>query len=195
LVRLTKYILAFDLLIYYCQDDNVDFLAVDPNTIRLMVIGDSLSYGYTDGSKKITHSCLHAFPALTACGPLHRDVALNLVAFPGITLVSPTVDESGEGMPLGTVEKMSHGRSRYTILLHSWSFVQSPSDSDNTMDGLHPNRLGHKVLAKELKKHLVKIVTGHDSRCHKVVELPSNTIVGWCVGTSFWPARKIAYSV
>lgn len=80
---------------------------------RMLVIGDSICCGYTDGTEPLPLGCLESFPYLTRQklrDTIGLEFAVDLVAFPGWTLVSPTTDEAEEGAPKGMAEKFFHVR-------------------------------------------------------------------------------------
>lgn len=80
-------------------------LPISTGSTRILVIGDSISCGYSDGSERIPRGCLDAYPfkmreRLAQSVP----VAIDLVAFPGISLVS----SEDPGSPAGMEQKFSH---------------------------------------------------------------------------------------
>ncbi|EPS96623.1 hypothetical protein FOMPIDRAFT_52819 [Fomitopsis schrenkii] len=82
-----------------------------PPAIRVLAIGDSITAGYSDGSQPISLGCLDAFPHVARNlirGKAGADVELELVAYPGILLTSPTSEEAEEGAGLGMVDRFFH---------------------------------------------------------------------------------------
>ncbi|KAG6809514.1 hypothetical protein H0H92_015960 [Tricholoma furcatifolium] len=69
----------------------------DPKTIHARFVGDSISCGYSDGSKPVPRGCLDAFPFIARDALRKEGVAMNIdmVAFPGASLTDPTQEEEG----------------------------------------------------------------------------------------------------
>lgn len=79
---------------------------------RILWIGDSISCGYTDGSKPIPLGCLGAFPFL-ARDALRKErvyppIEIDMVAFPGISLTDRTEAEDGTDPRNGMITRFFH---------------------------------------------------------------------------------------
>jgi hypothetical protein len=88
----------------------------EPTTraLSMLVVGDSISCGYTDGSAPIPLGCLDAFPFVSKVRMAQEHkvhVTVELVAFPSITLVDmvgETTADASQASGLGMVSKFSH---------------------------------------------------------------------------------------
>ncbi|KAH9915901.1 SGNH hydrolase-type esterase domain-containing protein [Fomitopsis serialis] len=95
--------------------DNEDSVQALPNvpsrSVRVLAIGDSITAGYSDGSQPIPLGCLSAY-AHIAKGQIYAktgiEIELELVAFPGVTLVAPTPEEADEGAGQGMIDRFFH---------------------------------------------------------------------------------------
>ncbi|KAG6910398.1 hypothetical protein DXG01_010753 [Tephrocybe rancida] len=70
--------------------------------VRSLHIGDSISCGFSDGSKPIARGCLDAFPFVTR-DALRKEglrMEIDMVAFPGASLTDPTQEEIDAEMNL-----------------------------------------------------------------------------------------------
>ncbi|THU83820.1 hypothetical protein K435DRAFT_688780 [Dendrothele bispora CBS 962.96] len=90
-----------------------DILAIPPArpSLNVLVIGDSISCGWTDVLQSIPLGCLNALPFVLKRDVLQNkgiDIRVDLIAYPGMTLVDPTEDERDEGAMLGMVSKFFH---------------------------------------------------------------------------------------
>ena len=77
----------------------------------MLVVGDSITAGYSDGSQPIPLGCLNAFPHVARNqirATANVDIEVGLVAFPGITLTSPTPEEAEDGAGKGMVDRFFH---------------------------------------------------------------------------------------
>lgn len=84
-----------------------------PPPDRVLGIGDSITAGYSDGSQPIPFGCLTAFLHVARNrlkDNTGADVELELIAYPGITLASPTPEEVREGAGSGMVDRFFHVR-------------------------------------------------------------------------------------
>ncbi|TFY63662.1 hypothetical protein EVJ58_g3128 [Rhodofomes roseus] len=90
------------------SEDNVQADTDNPPPVRVLAIGDSITAGYSDGSQPVPLGCLNAYPHV-ARERIQTDtgtaIELELVAFPGITLVAPTPEERDEGVGQGMIDK------------------------------------------------------------------------------------------
>ena len=78
----------------------------------MLLIGDSISCGYTQASGQPTRGYHDTFPSV-AQRLLHDQenpvtVQVETIAYPGVTLVNPTESEAEEGMPRGMVDRFFH---------------------------------------------------------------------------------------
>ncbi|KAH9911169.1 uncharacterized protein B0H18DRAFT_1129075 [Fomitopsis serialis] len=93
------------------NEDSVQAFPDDPRSVRVLAIGDSITAGYSDGSQPIPLGCLSAYPHI-AKAQLHArtgiELELELVAFPGVTLVAPTPEEADEGAGQGMIDRFFH---------------------------------------------------------------------------------------
>ncbi|KAJ6515651.1 hypothetical protein C8R45DRAFT_214896 [Mycena sanguinolenta] len=99
-------------------------------SVEVLVIGDSISCGWTDGSKPIPLGCLDAFPFAMKRDVMHNIglfVDLDLIAYPAITLVDPTEEEADAGGMLGMVSKFEHTSPWSSALLEELPSQRKPS--------------------------------------------------------------------
>ena len=77
----------------------------------MLVAGDSITAGYSDGSQPVPLGCLNAFPHVARKlikAKAGADIELDLVAFPGIRLTPPTPEEAEEGAGQGMIDRFFH---------------------------------------------------------------------------------------
>ncbi|CAA7268784.1 unnamed protein product [Cyclocybe aegerita] len=100
---------------YFYADDEAKFegLPEEANQIpRILLVGDSISSAMAvsieQGGELVPFGILDGFPFVAQRRLLQRDpplqVAVDLVAYPGLNLVRPTEEEKEKGHPLGMVD-------------------------------------------------------------------------------------------
>lgn len=77
----------------------------------MLVIGDSITAGFSDGTLPIPLGCQNAFPHVAMERVSEKtdvNIELGLIAFPGITLSAPTQEEADEGAGQGMIDRFFH---------------------------------------------------------------------------------------
>lgn len=89
---------------------------------KVLLIGDSISCGYTVSTRETGHPTRGYYDAFPAIAHRHlRDqkdsstLQIDTVAYPGITLVNPTESEAEEGMARGMVDRFFHVSDVFNI--------------------------------------------------------------------------------
>ncbi|KIY52250.1 hypothetical protein FISHEDRAFT_69941 [Fistulina hepatica ATCC 64428] len=124
-------VLQIDAFMVRSSEDVLDIQDYGPR-MDILLIGDTVSCGYSDGSELVPYGCLSAFPFVCKRWLQHGAsirVSLDLVAYPGITLVDMTPEEDG----------MPGVKSGMATQFFCASIISSICTSPVTHHGHHPS--------------------------------------------------------
>ncbi|KAK7467402.1 hypothetical protein VKT23_004457 [Stygiomarasmius scandens] len=176
-ITLIDWASVFEIEAFLVSSDR-DIISVPPTrpSLNVLVIGDSISCGWTDVLQSIPLGCLNALPFVLRRNVLQNegiDIRVDLIAYPGMTLVDPTEDELNEGAMLGMVSKFFHTSPWNTEIAEALDKSDAPEillialgTNDEAQD-VSPVR-----FMEALRTLLVKLLRLYDQKVRHICLIP-----------------------